>query len=209
MSTKPSGAEFIAAFSAAYREARALYERDEWVKLWGKPYNEFWNWFMMWKSNRPATCRGRSVLEVSAERLGLEYWEREPLKLDGAFYREDAQLDYDLPFPMVVALEHQNFDINFRHEIRKLMSVRCPLKVGITYTWDNRGPSFCEHEKRREVVRQAVRAEYDRIASVVAEDPRIEYAFLVGSEESSRECTWYALAFSAGAGPGGGFVPVP
>jgi hypothetical protein len=42
----------------------------------------------------------------------------------------------------------------------------------------------------------------------VAEDPRTQYAFLVGSEESEREWMWHALAFSADAGPTGGFVPV-
>ncbi len=209
MPTRPSAAEFISAFATSYSELRHAYERDEWCELWEQNLNVFWNWFMMWKSNRPKTCRGPSVLEATASLLSLEYWEREPLKLDGAFYREDAQLDYDLPFPMLVAVEHENFDTDFRHEIRKLMSVRCPLKVGITYTWDNRSvlpPAL--HERRREVLEQHVCTNYRRIASVIAEDPQTEYVFLVGSEEEEREWTWYALTFSAGTGPSGGFVVV-
>jgi hypothetical protein len=110
---------------------------------------------------------------------------------------------------MVVALEHENLDLNFRHEIRKLMSVRCPLKVGITYTWCNPAVLPCAwHEGRRADIQQHVCVAYSRIASVIAEDSRTEYVFLVGSEEQEKEWTRYALTFPAGTGPSGGFVAV-
>jgi len=71
---------------------------------------------MLWDS--------RSVLARTAEALSLYYYPGEPLRIDAVFSAKKRQW-----FPMSVAIEHENQPSGLASEIRKLLSVRVPLKV--------------------------------------------------------------------------------
>ncbi len=77
---------------------------------------------LFWPSGSP-----RSVLEETANALDLRYWPREPLRLDAVFCRQDHEVVGDFPFPIAVAVEHENNYQTFEQEIAKLLSVRCQL----------------------------------------------------------------------------------
>ena len=86
---------------------------------------------MLWN---PPLPQEKPVLRFTAERMELTYWEREPLTLDGAFVSKTYKAFNKLPVPIIVALEHENSIGGFVQEMFKLSYVRCPVKVGITYT---------------------------------------------------------------------------
>jgi hypothetical protein len=198
---KPTAQEFARAFLESYNHCRRLYSGQEWATIWGT--NNLWNWFMMWTTNRPGLLKSEAVMAKTASTLGLAYWEREPLKLDGALYINDETPEHGFPFPLVVALEHENDSRTFGSEIQKLLSVRCPLKVGVTYSLNVQ-----EHASTRECLQQLIERKYRRIAAIVGEDAKTENLFLLGCEEALREITWYALTFSAAAGGvGSRFLP--
>ena len=99
---------------------------------------------------------------------------------------------------MVVAIEHESNHRGFESEIMKLLSVRCPVKLGITYT-----PFFASQNtegKCQQVlndIHEVLVGKLKAISQVVDEDPKTEYLFLVGAEEQVQVITWYACSFSA------------
>lgn len=93
-------------------------------------------------------------------------------------------------YPIHVAIEHENVASDFGNtEVPKLFSVRCPLKVGITYV-QGQSP-----QKGLAKIREHLRNRFDVISHVVGEDPRTEYLFVVGAPLVV-SC-WDALDFRA------------
>jgi|SRR5208283_871115 len=199
----PTAKDFQAAFLKAYASCRDRIESDEgWKTIWTSQWNEF----MMYKTStsRPKQLQ-RSVLHETAENLKLEYHEREHLKLDGVFYSQNAIYKKgDFAFPFLVALEHENDWRGLEREIVKLLSVRAPLKVAITYLLSGNSPmppvKKNEHLKD---IRTLIVRNFDAIGQVVSEAASAQYLFLIGSEEQERTLGWHSLSFSASDGPEG------
>lgn len=113
---KPTAEEFLRHFLESYNECRKKYSDQEWESLWHS--NEKWhstgkwNWFMLWTTNRPLDLKDDSVLKKVADKLDVEYWEREPLNLDGAFYPKGARVEWVFlsrcwwPLSMRMSTEH-------------------------------------------------------------------------------------------------------
>ncbi len=139
-----------------------------------------------------------SVLADVAARLGLRYpserGSRQPMTLDAIFVKPTKNRD---PFPMRVAIEHEQDWTGFDCEVRKLLQVRCPLKVGITYS--DESP---QGKKYRDRVAKNIQDNFDEIRPVIAEAPQTEYLFLIGAESDDKEIScWYSLDFRARTGP--------
>lgn len=182
----PKARDFVRHFFASYGERRADADKDDsWRDTWGSTAG--WTSFML---------RGEaSVIAKTARRLRLCYREGEPLRLDAVFCDEKGKYRHlSPPFPVLVAIEHENKSDWFDQEVRKLCLVRCPLKIGITYTLT---PSI-DHVRERESIRKGIVRWLDLMKTVMGEEAATEYAFLVGSEEALRELKWYALFSSIG-----------
>jgi hypothetical protein len=150
---------------------------------------------MMWKTDPKPEPLQHSVLASTAMRLGLEYWEREPFRLDGVFYEHGAAVAQNFPFPILVAIEHEFHRRGFDTEIARLLSVRCPLKVGITYSPRSK---FEENLSR---LKASITSLHEKIGGSVGEDPKSEYLFLVGIEKEPFDLAWWALSFRTIDGP--------
>jgi hypothetical protein len=188
---------FRTAFLTSYSKVRGSFASDKrWKEMWGRP----WKGLMLARLGEthllPDEVKG-SVLADAASRLGLRYpserGNREPMTFD-AIFSEPAKNDD--PFPIRVAIEHEQDWKGFGNEIRKLLSVRCLLKVGITYTGDS--PQGNEYRKK---IAKWIDGDFNDIEPVVKEDPRTEYLFLAGAESDNFEVSWYSLEFNAQAGP--------
>lgn len=182
MSSKgvPTAATFRDSFLGSYDEVRKAFETStEWsLKGWA-----LWTELML--------AHPSSVLDKTAQKLRLHYWPGEPLRLDAVFSQSEESW-----FPVVVAIEHENDWRRFvREEVTKLLSTRCCLKVGITYTWDDARAQEC-----RETIARDIEAYFDK--SVIGEEPTTEYLFLIGRESEKKEIScWYSLDFQARTGP--------
>ena len=117
---------FTEAFHTAYTEAKTLFSPEDWKTIW----TTHWNRFMLWN---PAPPQSEPVLGITAEKMGLVYWDREPFRVDAAFVRPrpDFRLIGNLLLPLVVAIEHENDFRGFIQEIAKLTHIRCPLITGL------------------------------------------------------------------------------
>ena len=198
MGKEPSAHEFAKQFVESYANARKQFNDAQWKDIWSSSHN--WNRLMLWRNVKPPDPLEKSVFHRTAEIMNLEYWENEPLKLDGPFYSSDAVPRFNFPFPIIVAFEHENFPFDFGHEVMKLFSVRAPLKVGVTYVWpDPRAGSVMEQIER---IHRTIVECFEEIQRVVGEDPTAEYLFLVGSDEQADgELAWYCLTFTAAEKP--------
>lgn len=194
MTLSPAPKAFLQAFNEAFKQSMSPFSAEQLDDVW----NNSWNKLMMWKGARPPAPLKESVWTATALKLGLVYWEGEPLRLDGAFYSEgDPQRQYP-PYPIVVALEHEYDVRDFAREIIKLLSVRCPLKVGITYV---EGQRFHDQLTR---IEDTIGERFKEVSNVVGEDPQARYVFLAGAVVRRRfQLKWYALDFSAAKGPTG------
>lgn len=192
------GQIFCNKFIEGYRECRALFQGDSWSQVWYK----HWNNFMLWN---PIAPQVKPLLRVVAEKMDLVWWDREPFRLDGVFVRPDFKLVGNYPLPIIVGIEHENDLRTFVQEITKLAHVRCPLKVGITYTLAVPGPVPQEVVTRsQEYIKNMVTEISISLNKCIAEDPQAEYIYLLGVEFQFLELEWYALHFMAGTDPGGG-----
>lgn len=133
MRNGPTAHSFAKHFVESYTNTRKQFNDAQWKDIWSSPSSQNWNRLMLWRTLKPREPVAKSVLHQTAEMLGLEHWENEPLKLDGAFYSADTVPRSNFPFPILVAFEHENLPFNFGHEVMNLFSIRAPLKVGITY----------------------------------------------------------------------------
>src|SRR5580658_3153210 len=85
----------------------------------------------------------------------------------------------------------------------KLLSVRCPLKVGITYSrLDGQENTDGNRLGVRERIHADITEALSRVRDAIGEDPATEYLFLIGAEEKPTEMSWFALSFTAADGPG-------
>ena len=120
----------------------------------------------------------KSVTQRTADKLGLEYCDVNQLQFDGLLCAKGCKSPFS---PILSALEHENVHPGFDTEIWKLMSVRCPLKVGITYSINERNG---KRHLLLEQLRERVMRHFEAVNHVVGEDPSTEYAFLLGCEDS-------------------------
>jgi hypothetical protein len=194
----PSAKMFREAFLASYVKVRDSFARKErWNEMWHR-----WNDLMLSRpdeSSRLPREISASVVADVAGKLGLcypsEYRNRQPMTLDAALADQSDNQDR---FPIKVAIEHENDWSGFDSEIKKLLSVRCPLKVGITYSDDS--PKGREY---RQEIAGYIKDDFDEISLIVREDPATEYLFLIGAESDDNEIScWYSLDFRAENGPG-------
>jgi hypothetical protein len=140
---------------------------------------------------------GEAVVQTVADRLGLKRHPREPLSFDAVFVQPDAPA-WDW-FPFVVAVEHENDFGRFDGEIKKLLSVRCKLEVGITYVI---GDKSRNSGAARAKIASWIERLYATIESEISEDPNTEYLFLMGCEVGGqRELEWFSIDFRSGDGP--------
>jgi hypothetical protein len=195
--TRPVTAKlFCDAFQSSYKEVRKSFSTEQWEDAWwGRP----WGDLILSRPDETACLpKGakRSLLSGVARRLGLRYpselGNRQPMTFDAAFSANYSNND---PFPLRVVIENEAEWRRFECEIRKLLSVRCPLKVGITYTDSARGGS-----QHRDEIASWIHEDFKEIQLVIGEDARTEYLFLVGESESL-EISWYSLQFQARNGP--------
>jgi hypothetical protein len=189
MSAEPSAADFRAVFKRCYEESRSR-QNHHWKKIWNDSYA--WSQLMIYDDH--------AVVRRVAPHLNLRCYQGEPLRLDAAFHEQDAEHW----FPMRVAIEHENSPFTFYKETRAILSVRCPLKVGITYTLQSdirRNDLFSELSDLRNRVADAIHTNYKEISKVVKEDIDTEYLFLIGSEEEPYEIRWYSVDFRAADPP--------
>lgn len=186
---------FRIAFLTSYSKVRGSFAPDKrWKEMWGRP----WKGLMLARPGEahllPDEVKG-SVLADTASRLGLRYpserGNREPMTFDAIFVKPTENND---PFPIRVAIEHELDWKGFDNEIKKLLYVRCPLKVGITYTGDS-----SKGQEYRSKIAAWIHEDFEEIELV--EDPRTEYLFLAGAESDNFEVSWYSLEFNAQAGP--------
>ncbi|HXM20049.1 MAG TPA: hypothetical protein VN948_02130 [Terriglobales bacterium] len=187
---------FRDAFVASYERVRNSFTKERWNEMWHR-----WNDLMLLRPDEgsllPREIKA-SVLAGVAGELGLcypsEYRNRQPMTLDAAF---SDHADNQDRFPIKVAIEHENDWTGFESEIKKLLSVRCPLKVGITYSDDS--PKGREY---RQTIAGNIQEDFEEIRLVIGEAPAAEYLFLVGAESDDNEIScWYSLDFRAENGP--------
>ncbi len=190
---------FCDAFVGSYNDIRnSFVSKDRWKEIWHR-----WNDLMLTRPDenyRLPPGVTISVLANVAHKLGLRYpserGNRQPMTLDAIFVEPTKNND---PFPMRVAIEHEQDWTGFDCEIKKLLQIRCRLKVGITYSDESpRGKEY------RDQIAEYIQADFDDIGLVVGEDTQTEYLFLVGAESDDKEISnWYSMDFRAGDGPQG------
>jgi hypothetical protein len=189
-----SAKDFCAKFITAYRAARE-HHRTDWEAIWMDTRR--WSGMMIYDA-KPYQ-ENDAVVRTVASQLGLKCYPREPLSFDAVFVKLDTP-SWDW-FPVLVAIEHENNPHTFDDEVKKLLSIRCPLKVGITYALssDTRGNPADIHGK----IARSIENRFNTIKGEVMEDAETQYLFLIGSEveRGQRELQWFSLEFRAGDGP--------
>ncbi len=194
-----TAADFKKTFLDSYNQLE-LECRTTWKEIWEKQ----WNGFMLWQRTDAwgaQLLNKQSVLALTAEKLGLRYDNGEPMTLDAVFC---ARSNPHRWFPIEVAIEHENNARGFETEIEKLLSVRCRLKVGITYTGHNEATAQSGNERIREIIED--RFEISKRQGV---EHSTDYLFLVGTDGWQKAecappeyvCKWYGLELSGTDGP--------
>jgi hypothetical protein len=191
---------FAHAFVTAYGTVRNRFaDDDEWSQYFSD--NSLFTRLMLRKRETliPEQIRDcQPVLVQVAKRFELYHMDGEPLHLDAVFSR---QLRWA---PMFAAIEHENNSTTFEQEVQKLISVRCQLKVGITYTPYRR--SDRRKHLLRDICEKKIKPHWDRTCVELGQEPSdTEYLFLVGHEERAKELAWYVKSFRVGDGYRPGF----
>ena len=189
--TGPTAREFCDAVVDSYTKVRVRFpDRERWRHVWAALSTQLW---LALPSEKPPDEAPLSVLSETAASLHLVYAAREQLHLDAIFSSKETW------FPIVVAIESENVHTTFEQEIRKLLSVRCPLKVGMTGF--NTSPAG--EAKKLQAIERTIKAKFREISSVIQEDPNSEYLFLVSVEFNGEKeiSNWYSLDFRASEGP--------
>ncbi len=181
----PTAEGFREAFVGSFDEcSKTLKQARIWEEAWPR-----WNELMLAQLINSPELRviQRSVLVRTAEAMGLSYWKGQPLTVDAIFSYEGSW------FPILAAIEHENDWRGFESEVMKLLSLRCPLKVGITYAADRNLEACCEK------VMEILQGDLDDAKSSIGEDPLTQYLFLIGGESEGEDIScWYSLDFRAG-----------
>lgn len=193
------GAKFLTEFLKAYstsRDALGEVELQKRVyypaKRWSSSEHLAWTYFML--QTPPLEGMVKPVLHQTADELKLKP-RHEALKIDLVLYSEELAPtpNKEIPLPIIIAIEHECNRRTFRQEIKKLLSVRCLLKVGITYV-GNEG--FKTNEILSEI-RSEVMSLRQQADGPIGEDPKAEYLFLVGVDVEKRPAPWQAMQFKA------------
>ena len=193
--------DFCSAFIKAYREAQSCLTPEAWKAVWNDDY-ETWNSLMLWGS--PHLRERKSVLSLVAESLGVRYWVGEPFRCDAAFLPASARIYGRTPTSMAAVIEHESDLRTFREEIAKLLQIRCPLKVGITYALEGTtGPGKKLTASRRKITEHASALDAE-LRNLVREDARASYLYLLGVSPQKYKFEWHSLVFPASAGPASG-----
>lgn len=182
--------DFYTAFLQAFGRMKIRFDDAQWESRWTNTKD--WSKLMIYDPD--------AVIRAVADSFDadLACWaERpyEPLHLDAVFHVKNSRSW----FPIGVAIEHENAAHTFSDEIQKLLSVRCPLKVGITYSLISDG-SQADLQAR---VEDEIRREFAAANALTQEDDTTEYLFLLGYEVTHRVLQWRKLIFNAAAGPAG------
>jgi hypothetical protein len=180
-----SATDFHTAFLKVFEQKRKRFDDAQWQSNWTNTKD--WSQLMIYDPE--------AVVRLVAPNLNLRCWVGEPFRLDAVFHIENAARSW---FPMRVAIEHENDPLGFGDEIQKLLSVRCPLKVGITYALIGDG----SQSDLQGGVEDEIRREFDEANALTREDGTTEYLFLLGCEVN-RELQWRKLIFNAATGPKG------
>jgi hypothetical protein len=175
---------FRKAFVDSYFKARRCFSPERWAAIWDFPV-----WTEMMLKAAPREMEQPILAEIAAS-LGFRYEHSEPLRLDAVFSDNPGR-----DFPIKVAVEHENKWRNFWCAIERLLLVRCPLKVGITYT------SRVQTEECFRTICEDASKSFLLIRNIVGEESKTEYLFLVGVETLEREISWYFLEFTGTDGP--------
>lgn len=185
---------FARAFVVSYQEARASVGVTQWDDIWNDTSK--WNWFMLWGRSLP-------VVERTATRMSLEYYQRELFHFDGVLVRRDTSTVGVYRLPLAAVVEHENDIRGFEVEVAKLYYIRAPLKAGITYVL-HPPPGGLDASAWRDRVLRWARGHWDLANREVLEGSQGEYCFLIGVQEAApRELQWWVLSFDAGVGPVG------
>lgn len=187
-----SATDFHAAFLKAFEKMREPIGSTQWKCKWTHP--KHWSQLMIYGRDPKAVVR--AVADSFDD--DLQCWEErpyEPLHLDAVFHAKNSRSW----FPIHVAIEHENDPSDFCNEIQKLLSVRCQLKVGITYALVS--DSSQSHQQER--IAGEIRREFDQANNLTHEDGATEYLFLLGYEINTYELQWRKLIFNAATGPAG------
>src|ERR1700722_8003160 len=190
----PTAKAFRDAFIASYDRFRRAYSADDrWRDCWELHPTEPVLARPSQSDRLPPEIQ-ESLLTQTAREMGLRYSAREQLNLDAIFSSTRSSQEHEW-FPILVAIEHENDRTGFETEVDKLLSVRCPLKVGITYSLYS---EEAQVQGRLQEIATCVGERFKEIRSAIEEDPKTEYLFLVGVElrEPCREISrGYSLDF--------------
>jgi len=102
---------------------------------------------------------------------------------------------------MEICVEHENNPRTFRDEIQKLLSVRSPLKVGVSYVLQS---DLSKNGSRMQLIQSLqseIREQFKLVDKFCPEGPNTEYLFLIGCDIGNYELEWSSLQFSAVVGP--------
>jgi len=180
--------DFYTAFIQAFEKMTIRFDDAQWKSKWINTKD--WSKLMIYDPDALIRTVANSFdadLACWAERP------YEPLHFDAVFHAKNS----GSWFPIRVAIEHENAAHTFRDEIQKLLSVRCPLKVGITYALIN-DSSQPDLQAKIEV---EIRQEFAAAKAITQEDDKTEYLFLLGYEVTDRVLQWRRLIFDAATGP--------
>jgi hypothetical protein len=197
---RPTARAFRDAFISSYGKLRLAFTSDRWAECWSLHPSAPVLALPSENDRLPPEIQ-KSLLTLTAEEMGVRYSVREQLHLDAVFSSKENSSTRKGWFPILVAIEHENDRTGFETEVIKLLSVRCPLKVGITYSLYS---EEAQVPGRLQEILTYIRVDFERIRSVVEEESRTEYLFLVGVElrKPEREISrWYSLDFRFCDGP--------
>ena len=186
-----SAERFPQAFVDAYWACRKCFSDKAWRGVWESP--ELWNRFMMWN---PPPPQKKPVFKLTAETIGLAHWDRQPFNFDGAFLVRPYHVIGNIPVPIAAVFEHELDIETFREEIVKLAYIRCPFKIGITYTIPKRNAIEWEAQ-----IVEWTDSLLQTLQPYTLEDKGTRYVLLLGVEKPALELSWWALSFSTKSGP--------
>ena len=97
------------------------------------------------------------------------------------------------PLPILVAVEFENNIATFSSELARLVHIRCPLKVGITYTTTQMPGTPEMLNRSRQKAQRDLQSMLAIMAKLTPEDARTEYLILLADEAPDWrfDCTRY------------------
>lgn len=196
------GDDFRSAFLEEYEKARTIADSEGWAETWGDGTK--WACFMLWKTPENGE---NPLLRRVAHRLGLEYWgQGEPFRVDAAMYESGRRIIGSIPFPIKIAIEHEFNVRTIAEEFSRLIHLRVPLKVIITYATTDTSGQGRRIGHARTQVEGAFRELAGRFASDFPESADSEYLVLIGEETSPKVLFWHTLNIIPAGGECGNWV---